>query len=102
MTISGSRTAELSVAEIVTSAFERAGLKNEAEDLDEIRQAKGRRELKIILDAFSSHGRVARLVVQTQVTLVAEQRDYPLAVGTIDVDGVATVNNLVLTPMTRE
>jgi hypothetical protein len=102
VTISTTRTDELSVAEIITSAFERAGLKNEAEDLDEVRQAKGRRELKLILDALSTHGKVARLTVQTAVPLVLDQRDYTLAVGTIDVDGVATVDSLIVSPMTRQ
>lgn len=102
MTIAATRSAELSVAEIITSAFERAGLKNEAEDLDETRQAKGRRELKLILDALSSHGKVARLTVQTAVPLVLDQRNYTLAVGTIDVDGLATVDSLIVSPMTRQ
>lgn len=102
MTISATRTDELSVAEIITSAFERAGLKNEAEDLDEVRQAKGRRELKLILDSLSAHGKVARLTVQTLVPLVLDQRNYTLAVGTIDVDGIATVDSLIVSPMTRQ
>jgi hypothetical protein len=102
MTIMSTRSAELSVAELVTTAFERAGLKNEAENLDEAQAAKGRRELKIILDSLSKHGKVSRLVVATPVTLVTDQQDYTLDVGTIDVNGIATLEHLTLTPMTRE
>lgn len=102
MTIMSTRSAELTIQEVVVTAFEVAGLKNEEEELTPAQASKGRRFLKLVLDEWAKRGKVARLVQPTNLTLEAGTEAYALEAGAIGVDGAGQLGAVTLSPMTRE
>lgn len=85
MTISTTRTRNPTVAGIVRSAYRRAGLLNEAQELSEERARVGREELDDLIEYLATEGVAAKSQTTELVTLVSGTRDYTLSAVVLDV-----------------
>jgi len=81
MTVSGTKTFELDVAEYIEEAFERCGL--EARTGYDLRTAK--RSLNLMLAEWANRGLNQWTIARTTIPLTQGTRDYALGLDTIDV-----------------
>lgn len=87
MTISTSRTENPSIAKLARITFRRTGLLNEHQQVPPEKMVVFREELDLLVDHLAVEGVASRARPFEYITLVAGQRDYPLAESTLDVEG---------------
>lgn len=85
MTIATTRTNELTISQIVTMAYRRAGLLEAHQTLDTALAAIGQQELQLVCDALEARGLMARSTEMYVLSLTSgtanyELPDYTLAV----------------------
>jgi hypothetical protein len=89
MTIATTRTREMDIGKICLRAYQKAGLRNEAQALSEAQLSFARDTLGSIIDGLQAEGLRARAVEFQTVTLVAGTWQYTMPADVLDVVGVA-------------
>ena len=85
MTISTTRTRELSIDKIVLLAYRHAGLLNETQSASETKKAAARDVLETIVDELQIKGLYARSIVFETVQLTTGTETYSLSTDILDV-----------------
>lgn len=95
MTISSTRTSELSIAQLVTVAYRRAGLLEVHQSLEPAMMRIGQEELQLVCDAMETRGLTSRSTEMLELAITTPTSSYELPSYVLSV-----VNNAMFIPAT--